>query len=253
MNTFSSISKSALVVTFLVGIANALFVPSTADAQVYTYAAPQINDLQNLLPKCTLGADPVLITDSPHRTTLRWTTQNAATVRITDVGDVAAVGEFVVTNVTTNRTFVLSATNAYGMRTCKVDVFGQSGYQSGYTTGTGGAYYTGTYHNAYNNNPIYNGVQPYGNYATTYQYSQPQYPQYSQQYNQYAYPNTYIGANPVTYGSYNDIGYRYGEQRVSAVRLSRVPYTGPIEDAVAGFFSLSVLVSSLYGIRRLIA
>jgi hypothetical protein len=329
MNTFTSLTRSAFVVTFLLGVTNALFVPSTASAQVY-YSFPQnttSNNLQNLLPKCTLSANPVLVS-SPYTTTLSWFTENASTVSITDVGTVAATGQYTIANIYGTRVFVLTATNAYGTRNCNVTVYGQgyTGTQGGgsviqqYNPSTGT---TGTVENpgcyiAVNPSVIANGtnsttlswvgagalsasISGIGNVTTS--GSQSIYPtgsttytltvfglnnvtrtcsttvqmassagsyyggaQYGTQYaNQYAYP-AYSDYSDYSYGqnAYDDLAF-YGtpayQQPQPAyytgsrgrVPLSRVPYTGPVEDMVAGVFSLSVLVSSIYGTRRLIA
>jgi hypothetical protein len=218
MNLLSSLTRSALVVTFFIGIANVLVVPSTASAQVYTTFANNYsvaNDLQNLLPKCTLGANPVLVGD-PYTTTLSWTTQNATSVSISDVGTVSAVGQYTVSNVNSTRTFMLTAYNSYGPRTCSVTVYGQ-----GVSTGTN---YTTNY--------------PYQNYPPT---------QYPVQPVQNVHYGTPYGQAPQPVYNTNA-----PTRSAQAVRLSRVPYTGPAEDAVAGMFSLTVLVSSVYGIRRIV-
>jgi hypothetical protein len=238
----SKLTKSALVVTFFIGMAQVLVVPSTASAQVYTTFANSnavANDLQNLLPKCTLGANPVLVGE-PYTTTLSWTTQNATSVSISDVGTVAAVGQYTVSNVRGTRTFMLTAYNAYGPRTCSVTVYGQGG-----TTGITNTTYAGQ------NNTYYNG-QYYTNQNTTnYPYQNYTPTQYPVQPLQNVHYGTPYGQAPQPVFNTNVLPRSV--RSTQNVRLSRVPYTGPIEDAVAGMFSLTVLVSSLYGIRRLVA
>jgi hypothetical protein len=84
------------------------------------------------VPKCTLGADPVLIYNNTGSTTLTWTTQDATNVSIAGIGTVAANGSYTVYGVSGPRTYVLTATGVNGTRTCTETVFGQ---------GTTGGYY----------------------------------------------------------------------------------------------------------------
>jgi hypothetical protein len=227
-----------------------LVTASVAYAQVYTGLLPQ-HDQETYLPKCTLSADPVLIYN-PYTTTLSWTTQNATNVSITDAGSVALSGQTIVSNIYSDRTFVLSATNGYGTRTCKVQVFSKetpTGVQS--TT-----YANVLYPPYYYNNPIYKNQALQQGYATqnTGYYAQNgvvyTYPQNQTNVIQTSYQTT----QPVTYGTAHDSSPAptYQQQSHRIVSLSRVPYTGPVENVLAAVFSLTVLVSSLYSVRRLV-
>lgn len=324
-----SITKAALIVSLFFGVAQALIVPSVASAQIYypnySYGSygNTSNNTQNLLPKCTLSANPVLV-NSPYTTTLSWTTENAGTVSISDVGTVATTGQYTVPNIYGTRTFVLTATNVYGTRTCDVVVYGQGTPTYGYggstiptynpSTGTTGTPQDPGCYIAVNPSTLSGtntttlswygagalsatissigtvptsgtqSVQPTGSQtytltvfglngvsrtcstavqvagASAYPYGYDYYSGYngySNYYDQYPYTATNAYTN---YPSlYNDVAYAYGSGYRApvtygnhSVRLSRVPYTGPIDDTVGGIFSLSVLVSSLYGIRRVL-
>lgn len=304
ITTRTAVAVRVFVVTCLLGMGSLLTVPTTAHAQMY-YSFPLSggNNTENLLPKCTLGANPVLVNSSPYSTTLSWTTENASYVTITDVGTVAATGQYTIPAVYGTRTFVLNATNAYGTRSCDVVVYGQAPNYGSYGTAipvynestglTGTAQNPGCYisvtpaagasSNAYVLNWVGAGalsatISNVGNVATsgsqavtvsgttvytltvfglngvsrtcsTTAYVAGSYDPYAA----YAYPYGSYG-----YRNYSDVQYPYGYTRSGAygrgavVPLSRVPYTGPIEDVVSGVFSLATLVTSVYGMRRIL-
>jgi hypothetical protein len=234
-------TRVLFVVTLFFGVTSGLFVPFTASAQyILTTNTAVQNNLEALLPKCTLGANPVLVY-SPNTTTLSWTTAQADSVQISDVGTVASTGQYTVQNVFGTRNFTLTANNTYGPRTCSVTVFGQN---SGATNGTT-TYTNQQYTNPYYTNPIYQNVQPVQPNVQHYVNQAQQQPQY------YAQQPTYGYASPVTYGA----GSHY-EQTYSGVHrsvpLSRLPYTGA-EDVFYTIFSVVAALTSAYGFRRSLA
>lgn len=85
-------------------------------------------------PKCTLGADPVLINNNTGSTTLTWTTEDASSVSIGGIGEVAANGSYTVYGVSGTRTYVLTAVGPNGSHTCSETVYG-NGSVNGYNDG----------------------------------------------------------------------------------------------------------------------
>lgn len=88
---------------------------------------------QTQTPSCTLTANPTSVT-SGGNTTLTWSSTNATSASLTDVGSVALNGSYTFNGLTTTKTYILTVSGNGGTNTCSTVVNVQPQTQTPFCT-----------------------------------------------------------------------------------------------------------------------
>lgn len=168
------------------------------------------------LPTCSLAIQPDVVFANGSAV-IRYNASGATNAWIDGgVGQVSGMGTKTIYNVTSPRTYHMTATNSVGTTTCSDTV-----------SVTGATYVPTTNYNTYGNTYAY----PYNNYTypTQYQYTQP-----------ITTPTYYTPAQYYNTPSYAHTTY----PRANTVRVAAIPYTGPADALYVAFMAALTLAIS---------